>query len=68
MNLDTFVYNGFSSKKVDDIYPIGTKSNVERIKKALLEKEIITQTKEGVFLADRVFETWFKREFMKLFG
>ena len=64
MNLDTFVYNGFSSKKVDDIYPIGTKSNVERIKKALLEKEIITQTKEGVFLADRVFETWFKKEFM----
>ena len=64
MNLDIFVYNGFSSKKVDDIYPIGTKSNVERIKKALLEKEIITLTKEGVFLADQVFETWFKREFM----
>ena len=64
MNLDTFVYTGFSSKKVDDIYPIGTKSNVERIKKALLEKEIITLTKEGVFLADRVFEVWFKREFM----
>ena len=63
-HLDTFVYNGFSSKKVDDIYPIGTKSNVERIKKALLEKEIITLTKEGVFLADHVFETWFKREFM----
>ena len=39
-------------------------SNVERIKKALLEKEIITQTKEGVFLADRVFETWFKRELL----
>lgn len=64
MNLDIFVYNGFSSKKVDDIYPIGTKSNVERIKKALLEKEIITLTKEGVFLLNHVFETWFKREFM----
>lgn len=64
MNLDIFIYNGFSSKKVDDIYPIGTKSNVERIKKALLEKEIITLTKEGVFLADHVFETLFKREFM----
>ena len=64
MNLDIFIYNGFSSKKVDDIYPIGTKSNVERIKKALLEKEIITLTKEGVFLADHVFETWCKREFM----
>ncbi len=58
------IHNGFSSKKVDDIYPIGTKSNVERIKKALFEKEIITQTKEGVFLADHVFEVWFKRELM----
>ena len=64
MNLDIFIYNGFSSKKVDDIYPIGTKSDVERIKNALLEKEIITLNKDGVFLADSVFEVWFKRELM----
>lgn len=58
------VHKRFSSKELNEQYPTGTKSNVDRIKKMLLEHEIITQTKDGVFLSDCVFEKWFKREFM----
>lgn len=58
------IHNGFSSKSTNELYPIGTKSNVERIKKTLLEKEIITIKKDGVYIADCVFEMWFKRECM----
>lgn len=54
------IHRGFTAQAVSKIYPLGTKSNVERIKKALLEKELITQTKDGVFFADSVFERWFK--------
>lgn len=58
------IHKGFSSKEISEQYPTGTKSNVDRIKKMLMERELITLTKGGVFLSDRVFEMWFKRELM----
>lgn len=58
------IHKGFSSKEISEQYPTGTKSNVDRIKKMLMERELITLTKDGVFLSDRVFEMWFKRELM----
>lgn len=58
------IHTGFTTKAVSEIYPLGSKSNVDRIKKCLIEKEIITIEKDGVFLADSVFELWFKREMM----
>lgn len=36
----------------------------DRIKKSLIDKEIIYIEKQGVFLADSVFELWFKKEMM----
>ena len=57
-------HSGFTSKVLAEHYPLGTKSNVDRIKRTLLEKEIISIQKEGVYLADCVFELWFKREMM----
>ena len=58
------IHTGFTTKAVSEIYPLGSKSNIDRIKKCLIEKEIITIEKDGVFLADSVFELWFKREMM----
>ena len=58
------IHTGFTTKAVSEIYPLGSKSNVDRIKKCLIEKEIITIEKDGVSLADSVFELWFKREMM----
>lgn len=58
------IHSGFTTKEVADMYPLGTKSNIDRIKKALLEREIITNQKEGVFFADCIFERWFKSNFI----
>lgn len=37
---------------------------IDRIKKALIDKELITLEKDRVFIADCVFELWFKKEMM----
>jgi len=62
--LCTGIHRGFTAQSITDIYPLGSKSNIDRIKKALEDKEIITLEKDGVFLADSVFELWFKKEMM----
>ena len=36
------IHTGFTTKAVSEIYPLGSKSNVDRIKKCLIKKEIIT--------------------------
>lgn len=58
------IHAGFTTQAVSETYPLGSKSNIDRIKKSLVDKEIITIEKEGIFLADSVFELWFKREMM----
>lgn len=58
------IHSGFNTQSVVEQYSLGSKSNVERIKKCLIDRELITIEKEGVFLADCVFELWFKREMM----
>lgn len=58
------VHSGFTSQEVSNDYPLGTKSNIDRIKHALQDREIITIGKKGVYLSDSVFELWFKREMM----
>lgn len=58
------IHAGFTTQAVSETYPLGSKSNIDRIKKSLVGKEIITIEKEGIFLADSVFELWFKREMM----
>lgn len=58
------IHSGFNTQFVVELYSLGSKSNVDRIKKCLIDRELITIEKEGVFLADCVFELWFKREMM----
>lgn len=58
------VHSGFTAQAVTETYPLGSKSNIDRIKKALIDKELITLEKDGVFIADCVFELWFKKEIM----
>lgn len=58
------IHSGFNTQSVVELYSLGSKSNVDRIKKCLIDRELITIEKEGVFLVDCVFELWFKREMM----
>ena len=46
----------FGSKAILDTYNLGTKSNISRIKAALLSKEMIDFDKDNVFLEDPVFK------------
>ena len=53
----------FSSNENVVRYKLGTSANVQRIKEALLEKEIIdVQNKEIIFL-DPVYKTWLKEHY-----
>jgi AAA+ ATPase superfamily predicted ATPase len=51
----------FGSKTILEAYNLGSKSNISRIKTALLEKEMIDFDKDSVYLEDPVFRLWFKR-------
>ncbi len=59
------IHSGFTSKSITEMYPIGSKSNIDRVKKSLEDKEMITIGKDGVYLSDCVFELWFKKEMME---
>ena len=57
-------HTDFGTKEVNAQFPLGTKSNIARIKSALTEKELIEERMDGIYLSDIVFEMWFNREFM----
>ncbi len=58
------VHSGFTAQAVAETWPLGSKSNIDRIRKALIDKELVTLEKDGIYIADCVFELWFKREMM----
>lgn len=52
----------FMGTAIMDEFNLGSKSNVTRVRKTLIEKELIEETKEGIFMADPIFDLWFGRE------
>lgn len=58
------VHSGFGRQAVARRFDMGSKSNVDRIKRSLQEKELIETSRKGTFFADAVFALWFQREMM----
>lgn len=58
----TGFHKDFGKKEVTSQYDLGSRSNLVKLKKALIEREIIEQTEDGLFISDPLFERWFKRE------
>ena len=58
----TGFHEDFGKKEVTSQYDLGSRSNLVKLKKALIEREIIEQTEDGLFISDPLFERWFKRE------
>lgn len=58
------IHDEYTSKAVTDVYNLGAKSNIVRIKTSLVEKEIIDIVKGKAYIADPVFEMWLKKEYM----
>lgn len=57
-------HTDFTSKSLNAVYDLGAKSNVARIKTALIDKEIIDSVKKEIHIADPVFKLWFSRNCM----
>lgn len=58
----TGFHEDFGKKEVTSQYDLGSRSNLVKLKKALIEREIVEQTEDGLFISDPLFERWFKRE------
>ena len=58
------IFDDFGKREVTSRFNLGTRSNLAKLKTALIEREIIEQTEGGLYMADPLFETWFKREMM----
>ena len=48
-------------------YNLGSKSNIARIKEALLDRELIETSQDGVYLEDPVFRMWFNKKWDDIF-
>ena len=58
------VHSGLSSKNVLHQYQLGTSANVLKIKKALIQKELIDDS-NGIHFLDPVYELWFKKNMLR---
>lgn len=59
------VHSGFTSSDILARYSLGAKSNVARIQKALIERELVEKRGKLIFASDPVFSVWFKREYSR---
>lgn len=55
------VHDRFQSQEVLETYRLGTKSNITRIKKVLIDRDLIEKRETGLYISDPIFNKWFKR-------
>ena len=54
-------HNGFGEKEIRENYDLGVPSNIVRLKRSLIDKELIEITKDGVIIGDPVLRFWLKK-------
>jgi len=59
------IVNGFSNKETLLKYRMGSSANINKIKKALIDKEFVDFNGNSAEFQDPVYELWFIREIMK---
>jgi hypothetical protein len=57
-------HDDFGKREVTSRFDLGSRSNLAKLKNALIEREILEQTEGGLFISDPLFEVWFRREMM----
>lgn len=57
-------HTDFGKREVTSQYNLGTRSNLTKLKRILIEREFIEETEYGLFLADPLFAFWFKNNMM----
>ena len=63
-NLFAGYHNDFGKREVTSRFNLGTRSNLPKLKKTLIEREFIEETESGLFLSDPLFVVWFKNNMM----
>lgn len=58
------IHKGLSSKEVLQDYRLGTSANVLKIKKALLQKELIDDSGGGIYFLDPVYLLWYQKNML----
>ena len=68
LNLIRAICSGYSDefgkREVTAQYNLGSRSNIAKLKQALVEREIIELTDKGYQISDPLFKYWFVREMM----
>lgn len=57
-------HDDFGKREVTSQFDLGSRSNLAKLKNALVDREIIELTEAGIFIADPLFKLWFTREMM----
>ena len=57
-------HDDFGKREVTSHFNLGTRSNLPKLKKALIDREFIYETESGLFLSDPLFAVWFKNNMM----
>jgi len=55
-------HSGFASQEILEKYQLGTKSNVGKMQKTLIEKDFIELRQDGLYLSDPVLQLWLQRQ------
>lgn len=59
------IHAGLSSREVMKEFNLGTSATVLKIKKALLQKELIDDTPKGIYFLDPVYKLWFQKNILR---
>lgn len=57
-------HNDFGKREVTGKFNLGTRSNLPKLKKALIDREFLDETESGLFISDPLFSIWFKQNMM----
>lgn len=56
------VHQDFGEKHIRENYDLGSSSNIARLKKALIDRDLIDTDGRSITITDPVFSIWFKRK------
>lgn len=55
-------HNQWTSKEVLEKYNLGTKSNIDKLQKTLIDKDFVEKRADGIYLADPVLQLWLQNQ------
>ena len=56
------IHKDFGLASIREEYNLGSSSNIVRIKDALIEKELVDITPNGIFISDPILERWLQKQ------